>query len=96
MITQLAKHEPKEIFLAARTPSKAHAAIDDIKKAVPKANVSYLKLDLSSFASAKSAADEFKTRSSRLDLLINNAGISTYTNGQKGNSIHVVATWSFA
>jgi NAD(P)-dependent dehydrogenase (short-subunit alcohol dehydrogenase family) len=75
MIIQLAKHEPKEIFLAARTPSKAHAAIDDIKKVVPKANVSYLKLDLSSLASVKKAADEFKTRSSRLDLLINNAGI---------------------
>lgn len=74
-IIQLAKHQPKEIFLAARTPSKAHAAIDDINKAVPGANVSYLKLDLSSFASVKAAADDFKTRSNRLDLLINNAGI---------------------
>lgn len=74
-ITQLAKHNPKEIFLAARTPSKAQAAIEDIKRAVPDGNVSYLKLDLNSFASIKNAADEFKTRASRLDLLINNAGI---------------------
>ena len=74
-IVQLAKHEPKEIFLAARTPSKAEAAIKDIKKAVPNGNVSYLKLDLSSLASVKQAADEFKSRSDRLDILINNAGI---------------------
>ena len=74
-ITQLAKHYPKEIFLAARTPSKAQDAIDDIKRVVPEGRVSYLQLDLSSFASIKRAADEFKSRSDRLDLLINNAGI---------------------
>jgi NAD(P)-dependent dehydrogenase (short-subunit alcohol dehydrogenase family) len=75
MITQLAKHDPKEIFLAARTPSKAEAAIDDIKKNVPNANISYLKMDLTSFASIKSAVDEFQSRSSRLDILCNNAGV---------------------
>ena len=75
MIIQLAKHDPKEIFLAARTPSKAEAAIEDIKKTVPNANVSYLKMDLASFASVKSAVDEFQTRSSRLDILCNNAGV---------------------
>ena len=74
-VLQLAKHDPKEIFLAARTPSKAEAAIADIKKAVPKGNVSFIQLDLTSFASIKHAADEFNTRSDRLDILINNAGI---------------------
>lgn len=71
---QLAKHNPKEIYLAARTPSKAEAAIEEVKKAVPNGNVSYLKLDLTSFASVKDAAEEFKRRSDRLDVLINNAG----------------------
>lgn len=75
MITQLAKHCPKEIFLAARTPSKAHASIEDIKKIVPNANISHLKLDLSSFASVRTAADEFIARSDQLDLLVNNTGI---------------------
>lgn len=72
---QLAKHNPKEIFLAARTQSKAEAAIEDIKRTVPSSNVSYLKLDLTSFASVKDAAEEFKRKSDRLDILINNAGL---------------------
>lgn len=74
-VLQLAKHDPKEIFLAARTPSKAEAAIAEIKAAVPSANVSFLQLDLASFASVKKAADAFNGRSDRLDLLINNAGV---------------------
>ncbi|KAK4550786.1 hypothetical protein LTR36_000366 [Oleoguttula mirabilis] len=74
-ILQLAKHNPKEIFLAARTPSKAEAAIEDIKKAVPNSNISFLQLDLTSFSAVKKAADDFKARSDRLDILINNAGI---------------------
>jgi NAD(P)-dependent dehydrogenase (short-subunit alcohol dehydrogenase family) len=75
-VLQLAKHNPREIFLAARTPSKAEAAIDEIKQLVPGASVSYLKLDLTSFQSIKDAAKEFTTRSDRLDILINNAGMS--------------------
>lgn len=72
-ILQLAKHHHKEIFLAARTPSKAEDAIKAIKKAVPGSNISYIKLDLTSFTSMREAAAEFNRRSDRLDILINNA-----------------------
>ncbi|KAK3073178.1 hypothetical protein LTR53_005466 [Teratosphaeriaceae sp. CCFEE 6253] len=75
-VLQLAKHSPKEIFLAARSESKAVAAITEIKAAVKKASVTFLKLDLSSFRSIKQAADDFSSRSNRLDILINNAGIA--------------------
>lgn len=71
---QLAKHKPKEIFLAARTASKAEAAIEEIQKVVPYSNTSFIKLDLTSLQSVKEAAFEFKRRSDRLDILINNAG----------------------
>ncbi|KAL9041290.1 MAG: hypothetical protein Q9180_001374 [Flavoplaca navasiana] len=74
-VLQLAKHNPARLFLAARTPSKAEAAIEEIKKVAPSANISYLKLDLCSFKSISAAAEEFKSQSSRLDILINNAGI---------------------
>ncbi|KXT11180.1 hypothetical protein AC579_6863 [Pseudocercospora musae] len=74
-VLQLAKHDPQEIFLAARTPSKAEAAIEDIKKQVPNGKITFLQMDLTSLASVKQAADEFKSRSDRLDVLINNAGI---------------------
>ncbi|KAL8770585.1 MAG: hypothetical protein Q9194_005129 [Teloschistes cf. exilis] len=74
-VLQLAKHNPSRIYLAARTPSKGEAAIDEIKKAVPDANITYLKLDLCSFQSISTAAQEFKSQSQRLDILMNNAGI---------------------
>ncbi|KAL8914866.1 MAG: hypothetical protein Q9172_006998 [Xanthocarpia lactea] len=74
-VIQLAKHNPSRLFLAARTPAKAEAAIEQVKNAVPSANVTYLKLDLCSFKSISAAAQEFKSQSSRLDILMNNAGI---------------------
>lgn len=74
-VLQLAKHNPRQIFLAARTASKAEAAIDEITKAVPGAKISHLQLDLTSFDSIKHAAKEFTSTSDRLDLLINNAGM---------------------
>lgn len=72
---QLAKHNPKEIFLAARTPAKAEAAIAEIKEAVPNASISFLQLDLASFKSIENAANAFNSRSERLDILLNNAGV---------------------
>ncbi|KAL8669140.1 MAG: hypothetical protein Q9168_006253 [Polycauliona sp. 1 TL-2023] len=74
-VFQLAKHGPARIFMAARTPSKAEAAIEEVKKIIPSANITNLKLDLCSFKSIEAAAQEFKSQSSRLDILMNNAGI---------------------
>ncbi|KAL8814340.1 MAG: hypothetical protein Q9223_006424 [Gallowayella weberi] len=74
-VLQLAKHNPSRIFLAARTPSKAEASIEEIKKVVPSASITYLKLDLCSFKSVATAAHEFQSQSTRLDILLNNAGI---------------------
>lgn len=74
-VLQLAKHNPQHIYLAARTPSKAEAAIAEIKRAVPDARVTFLELDLGSFASIKRAADAFTSQSRRLDVLLNNAGV---------------------
>ncbi|KAL9075259.1 MAG: hypothetical protein Q9157_004050 [Trypethelium eluteriae] len=74
-ILQLAKHDPANIFLAARTQSKAEAAIADIQEQVPSAKITYLPLDLASFPSISQAAQTFQTQSDRLDILIHNAGI---------------------
>jgi NAD(P)-dependent dehydrogenase (short-subunit alcohol dehydrogenase family) len=73
-ILELVKHNPKHIYLAARTPSKAEAAIADIKAATPDSRVSYLQLDLMSFDSIKTAAEKFNKEEERLDILMNNAG----------------------
>lgn len=75
-IRQLAKHGPARIYLAARSQEKAEAAIKQLRESNPEAcPISFLKLDLSSFASVKAAADVFQSSESRLDILVNNAGI---------------------
>ncbi|KAF9872684.1 retinol dehydrogenase [Colletotrichum karsti] len=81
-ITQLSKRNPAHIYLAARSKSKALAAIDDIKKEVPNAApITFLELDLASFESVKRAAKEFLSKEERLHLLINNAGIMAWPAG---------------
>ncbi|KAH8717100.1 oxidoreductase-like protein [Phaeosphaeriaceae sp. PMI808] len=80
-ITYLSSHSPKRIYLAARTASKAESAIRDIKSVVPNAcEIIHLPLDLTSFASIASAVTTFKAAESRLDILINNAGIMATPN----------------
>ncbi|KAF2177174.1 NAD(P)-binding protein, partial [Zopfia rhizophila CBS 207.26] len=74
-ILYLSQHSPARVYLAARTASKAQSAIADIKKVVPDAPIEHLPLDLTSFASIKSAAETFRAKEQRLDLLINNAGV---------------------
>ena len=81
-ILYLAAHRPAHIYLAARTQSKAEAAIADIQAAVPDAPpLTFLQLDLADLRSVTSCADRFKMLSSRLDVLILNAGIMAVPNG---------------
>ncbi|KAF8854883.1 NAD(P)-binding protein [Acephala macrosclerotiorum] len=74
-VLQFAKHKPEKIYLAARSKERADEAIARIKKAVPSARVTFLPLDLTSFRSVKDAANTVNTSTSRLDILMNNAGI---------------------
>lgn len=73
-VLDLARHEPKEIWLTARSADKASAAIKTIKDQVPNANIKPFEMDLSSFASIKAAAARFTEASDRLDVLLLNAG----------------------
>jgi retinol dehydrogenase 12 len=81
-ILEFAHHKPAQIWLAARNPQKAQAAIDDIKKQVPDAPLKFLELDLASFASIRKAAATFLAESGRLDILMLNAGIMACPPGQ--------------
>ena len=89
MVLQLAQHNPKDIYVAARTESKASAAIDEIKTAVPGARLKYLPLDLCSFESISNAASTFKKRESRLDVLVNNAGIMAVPKGTTADDYEI-------
>lgn len=73
-ILDLARHEPQEIWLTARSTGKAEQAIADIKQKVPDANIKPLALDLTSFDSIQAAARTFTSAASRLDILMLNAG----------------------
>jgi len=89
-IAYLAAHKPMRIYLAARTESKARDAISDIKNSVPNAcEILFLPLDLTSFSSIADAASTFKSQESRLDVLINNAGIMAppYSTTKEGYEI---------
>lgn len=70
----LAKHSPAMIHMAARDSEKGNEAVVEVKRQVPEANVSFLEMDLSSFASIKKAAKMFLESSPRLDILMLNAG----------------------
>ena len=79
------------VILACRDMEKANAAVESIRAAVPRANVSASKLNLSSFASVREFATRFSGEYDRLDLLINNAGVmippeKTYT--EDGFELH--------
>jgi NAD(P)-dependent dehydrogenase (short-subunit alcohol dehydrogenase family) len=81
-IRQLAKHNPAQIFLAARSREKAEAVIQEIRRSDPKASpITFLPLDLASFDSVKSAVATFLKAESRLDILINNAGVMMLPEG---------------
>lgn len=62
------------VLLGCRSGEKAQAAMDKIRETAPSADIAWLDLDLASLKSIQSAAEKVQEES-RLDLLINNAGI---------------------
>jgi NAD(P)-dependent dehydrogenase (short-subunit alcohol dehydrogenase family) len=63
------------VVLACRDIVKAERGADQIRTEAGRANVHVVRLDLSSLASVREAADEVRSGYPRLDLLINNAGV---------------------
>ncbi|KAF2804873.1 retinol dehydrogenase 14 [Mytilinidion resinicola] len=75
-VLEYARHNPAQIWLAARSLDKAAAAVAEIQQQLPNpAPIKLLELDLSSLASVQTAARTFSAASARLDILMLNAGI---------------------
>jgi NAD(P)-dependent dehydrogenase (short-subunit alcohol dehydrogenase family) len=77
--------------LASRTQSNIDAVGDKIKAKYPSVTVETLILDLSSQKSVRAAAQDINGRTSKLDVLINNAGvmsIPTRTLSEDGIELH--------
>ncbi|KAJ8105079.1 hypothetical protein ONZ43_g7568 [Nemania bipapillata] len=66
-----------KVYVAARSETKANAAIEDIRGlyATSKGELVYLHLDLNDLRTIKKSADEFLAKEQRLDVLWNNAGV---------------------
>ena len=74
--TALALYEKgATVILACRDLAKAKEAAAEIEKTNGSGKTEILQLDLSDLDAVKTAADEFKAKHNRLDLLINNAGV---------------------
>lgn len=73
------------VYVAGRSPAKADAAIDEIKKAYPSSDgrLEFLQLDLADLPTIKASAEDFQKREQRLDVLTNNAGVMTPPLGSK-------------
>ncbi|KAF8442815.1 hypothetical protein L210DRAFT_3445398 [Boletus edulis BED1] len=69
----LLQHNAK-VYIAARDQAKSENAIHELKTSTGNEAV-FLKLDLGNLESVKAAAEEFLSKETRLDVLINNAGV---------------------
>ncbi|KAF7590110.1 hypothetical protein BBP40_003266 [Aspergillus hancockii] len=71
----LAAANPAEIVLLGRSKDKASLVMKGIRETSPSTIVRFIKIDLLSCASVRAAAAEINTSVSKIDVLINNAGI---------------------
>jgi len=65
------------VYLGARSPAKGNEAIQHLKDITKKDDIHFLELDLADLPSIKRAADEFKSKEQRLDMLFNSGGVMT-------------------
>jgi NAD(P)-dependent dehydrogenase (short-subunit alcohol dehydrogenase family) len=65
------------VILAGRSPAKGAAAVDQICRTIPGANVTFRPLDLASLNSIEAFGKDLRSSHDRLDLLINNAAVMT-------------------
>ena len=72
-------YEPNAtVYIAGRSQSKGSTAISNIKKIIPESSgrLEFLLIDLSDFSTIKSGVEAFTAQEKRLDVLVNNAGVS--------------------
>ena len=70
------------VIVACRSEAKGRDAESRIRASAPAADVRAEKLDLGSLASVRSFAEKFNAAESRLDLLVNNAGVMMTPRGK--------------
>lgn len=74
-VRTIAHQSPRLLILAGRNPANNEAAASAIRSEVPDAKIRLLTLDLGSFTTVRSAAEECLSWGVELDVLVNNAAI---------------------
>jgi short-subunit dehydrogenase len=75
----LAAGKPALLLLAGRNLTKIQHVVGQIKKEHSDVQVEFIKLDLASKTSVRQAAQQVKSKTNKLDILINNAGGKTHS-----------------
>jgi NAD(P)-dependent dehydrogenase (short-subunit alcohol dehydrogenase family) len=70
------------VLMACRNPAKAGAALDRVRSEVPTAQAELVSLDLASLASVRAAAADVASRTTTLELLVDNAGVMAIPRAQ--------------
>ncbi|CAG2106076.1 unnamed protein product, partial [Medioppia subpectinata] len=65
-----------KVYIGCRDQKRGEAAVKDILSLNPKANIKLLSLDLSSLKSVRKCVEELSGLETKVDILINNAGIA--------------------
>lgn len=65
-----------KVIFACRRQEAAEAAMADVRREVPSAELEFVQVDLSSQSSVRQCATQVKQRHKRIDILVNNAGIA--------------------
>ena len=73
--TKVLSKKGAHIIMTARNLQKGNEALEAIKKENPNAKLDLMLLDLADFESIRNFSNEFHSKYSKLDVLINNAGV---------------------
>ena len=86
--TQLAA-QGAEVVLACRDVAKGQATLEEIARRTGARAVSVMRVDVASQASIREFAKAFRNTHSRLDVLVNNAGLNSRTRRQSADGIEL-------
>jgi NAD(P)-dependent dehydrogenase (short-subunit alcohol dehydrogenase family) len=78
-----------KVIVVGRNKEKSTATVDRIKEQSGNQQVEYLLADLSVLEEVRGLANQFKKRYSRLDVLINNAGVSMSKRKETGDGFEM-------
>lgn len=81
MALAVASQNPNMVILASRTKRKIDAIADKIQQTYPSVSVKRVQVDFASQESVRAAAADVNGSVSKLDILINNAGMMTPNRG---------------